>query len=74
MRHWDLDTGAAQLRDALQDLMRAWQVVGESWNDPVSRKFSQQYLDPIIPASKRTLDATSHMNQLLQRIQRDCDE
>lgn len=74
MRHWDLDTGAAQLRDALQDLQRAWQEVSESWNDPVSRQFSAQHLDPIVPASKMALDATSRLNQLLQRAQSECDE
>jgi hypothetical protein len=74
MRHWDLDTSGAQLRDAMQDLQRAWQVVSESWNDGVSRQFSEQYLDPIIPASKMALDATSRMHELLQRAQTECEE
>jgi hypothetical protein len=74
MRHWDLDTSAAQLRDALQDLERAWLVVSESWSDGVSRQFSEQYLDPIIPASKMALDATSRMNEMLNRIQIECEE
>jgi hypothetical protein len=74
MRHWDLDTSAAQLRDALEDLQRAWQIVSESWNDRVSHQFSEQYLDPIIPASKMALDATSRLNELLNRIQSECEE
>jgi hypothetical protein len=74
MRHWDLDTSAAQLRDALQDLGRAWQVVSESWNDGVSRQFSEQYLNPIIPSSKMALDATSRMSEMLARVQRECEE
>lgn len=74
MRHWDLDTSAAQLRDALQDLQRAWQVVSESWDDGVSRQFSEQYLDPLIPASKMALDATSRMSEMLTRVQAECEE
>jgi hypothetical protein len=74
MRHWDFDTSAAQLRDALEDLQRAWQVVSESWHDGVSRQFSAQYLDPIIPASKRALDATSRLSEMLTRVQTECEE
>jgi hypothetical protein len=74
MRHWDLDTSAAQLRDAMQDLQRAWQVVSESWNDGVSRQFSEQHLDPIIPASNIALDATSRMGEMLNRVQSECEE
>lgn len=74
MRHWDFDTSSAQLRDALQDLERAWQVVSEAWNDGVSRQFCVQYLDPLVPASKMALDATSRMNEMLGRVQADCEE
>ncbi|MCC7017973.1 MAG: hypothetical protein IT564_12315 [Rhodospirillales bacterium] len=74
MRHWDLDTSGAQLRDALQDLQRAWQVVSESWNDSVSRQFCEQHLEPLIPASKMALDATSRMRELLMRAQMECEE
>ncbi len=74
MRHWDLETGGAQLRDAMQDLQRAWHVVSESWNDGVSRQFGEQYLDPIIPASKMALDGTARMRELLMRVQTECEE
>jgi hypothetical protein len=74
MRHWDLDTSSAQLREAMLDLQRAWQVVHESWNDGVSRQFGEQYLDPLIPASKMTLDATGRMRELLMRAQTACEE
>jgi hypothetical protein len=68
MRPWDLDTSAAQLRHAMEDLQRAWSVVSESWNDNVSRQFAENYLDPIIPASKLTLDAAARMRELVNRM------
>ena len=74
MRHWDLDTSSAQLRDALQDLERAWQLVSEAWNDSVSRQFREQHLDPLIPATKMALDATARLRELLQRAQTECEE
>jgi hypothetical protein len=69
MRPWDLDSSASQLRHAMEDLQRAWNVVSESWDDTVSRQFSEQYLDPLIPAGKMTLDAASRMRELLNRME-----
>ena len=74
MRHCDLDTSVAQLRSALQDLQRAWQVTSESWNDGVSRDFAQQYLDPLTPASQMAVDTVSRMRELVRRIQNECEE
>ena len=69
MRPLDLDTSASQLRHSMEDLQRAWNVVSESWDDTVSRQFSEQYLDPLIPAGKMTLDAASRMRELLNRME-----
>jgi hypothetical protein len=72
MRPWDLDTSASQLRRAMEDLQRAWHVVNESWDDRVSRQFGEQYLDPLVPATKQTLDAASRMRELLSRMDTEC--
>jgi len=37
MRPWDLDTSAAQLRKAMEDLQVAWQTANENWQDSVSQ-------------------------------------
>jgi hypothetical protein len=74
MRHWDLDTSEAQLRDALQDLQNAWSIVSQSWNDGVSRQFAEQHLDPLMPASKMALEETGRLRQLLSRMQVECEE
>lgn len=74
MRHCDLDTSAAQLRSAVENLQRAWQVTCESWDDGVSREFAEQHLDPLAPASRLALDAVGRMRELVKRIQRECEE
>ncbi|TWU23728.1 hypothetical protein Pla144_39030 [Bythopirellula polymerisocia] len=61
------------MRHAMEDLQRAWQEVSESWQDQVSQQFSQQYLEPLIPVTKRTLDAISRMQDLTKKMQRDCE-
>ncbi len=74
MRTWDLDSSAAQLRKAMEDLQTAWNVVSESWNDGVSRQFREQYLEPLIPATKMSLDTVSRMRDLLVRVREECEE
>lgn len=74
MRRWDLETSEAQMRSAMEDLQRAWQIVSESWNDEVSRQFAERHLQPLVPISRMSLDAITRMKDLVARIQRECEE
>lgn len=71
MRPWDLDTSAAQLRKAMEDLQIAWQTTDSNWQDSVSQKFSETYLEPIGPVLKQTLEAVGQMQQLVGQMQRE---
>jgi hypothetical protein len=73
MRQWDLETGAAHLRDATEELQIAWQQVGEYWHDSVSQKYGDTHLEPIGPATKKSLEAVTQMQQLLNQIHLDCE-
>jgi hypothetical protein len=73
MKPWDLDTSAAQLRDALDELQLAWRQTGDQWQDPVSQKFCETHLEPIGPAMKKALDAVGQMQQLVNQMTRDCE-
>lgn len=73
MRLWDLDTSAAQLRDALDDLQIAWRETEANWNDSVSHKFCETHLEPIGPALKKSLDAVAQMRQLVDQMSRECE-
>jgi len=74
MRPWDLDTSAAQLRKAMEDLQVAWKTTDEQWQDSVSQKFSETHLQPIGPALKQTLEAVGQMQQLVNQMQRDLND
>jgi len=74
MRPWDLDTSAAQLRKAMEDLQAAWQTADENWQDSVSQKFSETHLQPIGPALKQTLEAVGQMQQLVGQMQRELND
>jgi hypothetical protein len=73
MRPWDLDTSAAQLRHALEDLQVAWRQTEDEWRDPVSQKFCETHLEPIGPALKKALDAVGQMRQLVSQMTRDIE-
>jgi len=73
MRPWDLDTGAARLRKATEELQIAWEQTAEQWQDAVSQKFCERHLEPISPAMKLSLDAVGRMQQLMNQIQQEVE-
>jgi hypothetical protein len=74
MARFLLDSGSAQLRNAMDDLLLAWQETNELWNDGVSQKFSETRLEPLGPALKGAVESSNRMQQLLNQMQRDCEE
>jgi hypothetical protein len=73
MATFDLFTGAAHMRDATEELLLAWQQTTEHWNDSVSQKFCQQYLEPLGPSMKLSLDSIGQIGQSIQQMQRECE-
>jgi hypothetical protein len=74
MRSADLSTSGAHIRDAFDELQKAWLDAAENWNDGVSRGFCENYLEPLGPIVKLALDSTSRMSHLVDHVHRDCDE
>ena len=66
-------TSAAHIRDAFEELQAAWNEAAEQWNDGVSRRFCETYLEPLGPTVKLTLDAIARMSQMVDQMHRDCD-
>ncbi|TWT87429.1 hypothetical protein Mal64_29680 [Pseudobythopirellula maris] len=73
MKPCDLDTGATRIRHATEELLRVWEEVSESWDDPVSRAFYEQRIETILPDVKTGLDAIARMRMLLQEAQREVE-
>lgn len=69
----DLTSSAAQIRDAFDDLLIAWQEASEHWNDNVSRQFCENHLEPLGPLLKLSLDAMARMNHITNSMHRDCE-
>jgi hypothetical protein len=73
MRRCDLSTGAGRIRHALEQLEITWHEVSDEWNDAVSRRFSANHLEPMVPQVKMALDAVSRMSLLMDEVERDCE-
>ncbi|MEM1305869.1 MAG: hypothetical protein AAGG46_13285 [Planctomycetota bacterium] len=73
MKPCDLHTGQARIRRSLDDLLLAWQDASDDWNDPASRAFAEERLEPILPVVKTTLDVVGQMQNLLDQAMRDVE-
>lgn len=73
MRIWDLNTGAANLEDAMQKLQTARSDVAALWDDDTSRKFQEKHLDPLNPRVQRLFDAVHRLAHVLVRAQSECE-
>jgi len=72
MRGWDLTTGSAKLNLALEALGQAGATVSEHWSDATYRGFQEEYLVPLEPMVKRTLDAIKRLAEELRKAEREC--
>lgn len=74
MRSSDFHTSASQIRDAFEDLQRAWLDASDQWNDGVSRAFCQNHLEPLGPTVKLALDSMTRMGVMVAQMHNDCEQ
>lgn len=71
MKNLDLYTGSGRIRNATEELLRAWDESAEVWDDAVRERFFEERVEPILPIAKNALDAVGRMQTLLSEAQRD---
>ncbi len=74
MRRVDLETGAGRIRQAYDDLILAFETAQEDWNDPVSRAFFAERIEPMAPVIKGALDAVGRLALIASEAQRDAEQ
>lgn len=72
MRPGDLSVPAGTLQHHLKNLSLRWDDVKQQWNDPVSRRFEEQYIAPLAPQVHTTAKAIDRLNQVLQKAYLEC--
>ena len=71
MRIVDLTVDATKLYKAHVELVQAWELTKEHWNDENSQHFEDNHLAPLSPLVKMLLDATNRLNEVFHRAERD---
>lgn len=61
----DLITPATRLQRATKRVQDRWFETVDAWDDSISLKFQERYLDPIVPQMQLTLAAIHELLQVL---------
>ena len=64
----------AKLKDAHRQLLVAWQRAQDTWDDPVSQALWRNHLEPLETTLRATLNAMDSMNEVLERVRRECGD
>lgn len=62
----DLITPANRLQRATKKIQDKWLAANDEWDDNVSKRFQEKYLDPIVPHMQLTLGAIHELMQVLE--------
>jgi hypothetical protein len=69
----DLNTGAAQLREALDALERAWSEARQHWNDANTRHLEENHLQVLRRELASAFPAIEQLSGVLAQAERDCE-
>lgn len=64
----------AKLAAAHRALAAAWEQAAESWDDPASRAFWRQHIQPMENSVRAAFAALDHIGVVLERVKRDCGD
>ncbi|MCS7014701.1 MAG: hypothetical protein RMJ19_06455 [Gemmatales bacterium] len=67
-----VQSGIAQLQEALRRLGQVVQQVGMYWTDAVYQEFVAQRYQPLELLVRRTLQEMERLEEALRQMQRDC--
>lgn len=70
----DLKSSVTRLQKSARRIQERWMATKEHWDDPVSREFEEEYLQPIVPQIKLALAAVHEMAEVLDNAERECDD
>ena len=59
---------------SIKDLRTRWNRVVQTWDDPVSRSFEANYLDPLEQAARIAGGALDTMRETIARARRECED
>ena len=64
--------GAAALAKGAKNLQLRWELTKEGWQDQTRWRFGEEHLEPLEADIKVALAALTRLNELFERIRREC--
>jgi hypothetical protein len=74
MKPGNLQAATGRLQDALDELLTAWDVTRQYWNDQQARQFDEAYLQRIREEVAAAFPAIGQMSQTFTAAGRDVSE
>ncbi|MFK7884133.1 MAG: hypothetical protein AB8F26_08130 [Phycisphaerales bacterium] len=68
-----MSAGKGILADSTKALYRAWRRCQEHWTDENARRFGQEFIDPIEPATRQTIEAMDRLQSACDEARRTCE-
>ena len=72
MRVCDLQSGAARLHRAANDLSDRWRETKEDWSDQNCAQFEEEFLRALAPLLRQTRAAIVRFGEIMQDAEDDC--
>jgi hypothetical protein len=66
-------TGRGRIYGSLKDLRIRWEDVQRGWDDPVSKDFDENLLQPLIAEANSVIRGIDRLAQVLHQMQSECE-
>ncbi len=66
-------TGRGRIYGSLKDLRIRWEDVQRGWDDPVSKDFDENLLQPLMAEANAVIRGIDRLTQVLHQMQNECD-
>ncbi len=69
-----VNAAMGKLLRAAKELSASWEHTRAFWRDDNSRAFKERFLEPLNSSLRATQSTLGHLDEVLQRMRRECDE
>jgi hypothetical protein len=66
-------TGRGRLYGTLKDLRIRWEDVQRGWDDPVSKDFDENLLQPLMAEANAVIRGIDRLTQVMHQMQNECE-
>jgi hypothetical protein len=66
-------TGRGRIYGSLKDLRIRWEDVQRGWDDPVSKDFDENLLQPLAAEANAVIRGIDRLTQIMHQMQNECE-